>query len=738
MGDNIYLGDRDSVRTPMQWSYDRNAGFSRANPQKLFLPVIIDPEYHYEAINVEAQQNNPSSLLWWLKRLISLRKQHKVFGRGDVRFLRPDHRRILAFVRTLGADRVLVIANLSRFSQPVEVDLSDYEGLEPVEMFGRAVFPKISARPYFLSLGPHSFHWFELREPDERRAAESRREIPTIEVTRSWDSQITASRRQSALEKLLPGYLRGCRWFRGKSRVIAGVRFIDSVAIAVDSEVAQFTLIQVDYVQDSADMYLLPLAFAEGERARALLSDTAHAVIASVKIKPGRSAGRSAGRSSDEPRSGVIYDAMYGDLFARALLQMFTRRKPRPGQGSELTAVTLPGFRALRRAVPDDMKPRVVAVDQTNTSINYGDALIFKLNRQIESGVQPELEVCRYLTEKAHFEYTPRLAGFIHYKRDKFTAAVGLLQQYIPNQGNAWQFTLDSLRAYFDRALSLPEEHRDIRLGPVSLLQRTRAEIPPLVRDCIGPYLVLVRQLGERSAQMHLALAGSDDEPDFAPVAFSTLYQRSLYQAARTTLGSTFELFAKGLGSVPQKWRELARDILARRNELDARLKTVTGARIEAVRSRCHGDFHLGQVLYTGSDFVIIDFEGEPARPIGERRIKRSPLRDVAGMLRSFHYAAVFAAHDLGSRPMDAPKLERWGHIWHSWISAAYLDAYLQTVAGSSLVPEDEKSLCTLLDFYCVDKCIYELGYELNHRPEWVWVPLTGLYNILSPEGQGK
>jgi maltose alpha-D-glucosyltransferase/alpha-amylase len=701
--------------------------FSRANPQKLYLPVIIDPEYHYEAINVEAQQNNSSSLLWWVKRLIALRKQYQVFGRGEVRFFRPEQSSVLAFSRTSDTEHVLVVANLSRFSQGVEINLSDYAGLVPVEMFGRTRFPAITEHPYFLSLGPHAFYWFALEQPTAERAAEAAREIPQIEVTRTWENLIVLGRRQNALEKVLPAYLQSARWFRAKTRTISNARFVDIITIPLSDGNAHFAFIEVSYVQETPDLYLLPLAYAEGERALHLEHDYPQAVIARVRIKPARGSG-------GDVHTGLIYDAVRNDDFARALFKMFGRRKLWQGQDSELMATAMRAFRTLRGPATEELKPRVLTAEQTNTSIAYGDSFIFKLTRLVESGLQPELEIGRYFTEISHFEHVPPVAGALEYQVNGDRAVIGILQGYVPNQGDAWRFTLDSLRSYFDYALSLPQKPTEVDLGPAGLLERSRLEVPQLVREAMGPYLPLVGILGQRTAEMHLALTGPEDS-DFAPDPFSTLHQRSLYQAARTGLVRSFDTLNKRLDAVPEEWRDLARQVLGTRKKVDARLKHITNQRIDTMRTRCHGDYHLGQALYTGNDFVIIDFEGEPARPIGERRIKRSPLRDVAGMLRSFHYAAMFAAHDRGPRPVDMPELERWAEVWHRWVSATYLNAYLQRIAGSGLLPEEDEPLSTLLDFYLLDKCIYELGYELNNRPEWVWVPLLGLHQLLELEG---
>ncbi len=717
MGDNIYLGDRDGVRTPMQWSYDRNAGFSRANPQKLFLPAVIDPEYHYEAINVEAQQNNAQSLLWWVKRLISLRKQHQVFGRGSMRFLRPDNPKILAFVRELDDDRVLVVANLSRFAQAGKLDLSGYEGLIPMEMFGHSPFPRINEQePYFLALGPHEFYWFELTEEDTASQT-PHAELPRLDAPQGWETLLSG---QGDLERVLATYLPTCRWFRGKARRISKVRLTEAVPLEGASG-AQLAFVRVDYVQEDPETYLLPLALADLEMGQKLIEDQYQATIARVAM-------------GDE--SGVLYDASYSDTFARDLLALFSNKNHPRGSDGEISATGFAALQALTSEGLAALSPKRSTAEQSNTSIIFGDELILKLTRVVEFGSQPEIEIGRFLTEKVEFEHVPPLAGAMHYERGSEQAVIGVVQGFVDNQGDAWAFTLDSLSRFFERALSYQEHPTELPIGADSLMARARLDVPDVAKDTIGGYLPLARILGERTAQMHLALARGDLDSTFAPVALSTLHQRSLYQAARTTLNRGFELLESRRRKVPERWQSLVKEVLSNKDRLDEQLRSITGTKIEAARIRTHGDFHLGQVLYTGGDFVIIDFEGEPARPLGERRIKRSPLRDVAGMLRSFHYAAMLASHDPHWPADKQDAVERWSTFWHSWVTAQYLRAYLEVTGGSGLVPASDEQLAALLDFYLVDKCVYELSYELGSRPEWVWIPLMGLLDILKAKGQ--
>ncbi len=723
MGDNIYLGDRDAVRTPMQWSPDRNAGFSRANPQKLFLPVIIDPEYHYEAVNVEAQQNNPTSLLWWMKRLIALRKQHKVFGRGTVTFLRPENPKILAFIRAHGDDRVLVVTNLSRFVQHVELDLSEYEGVAPVELFGHTEFPPIGELPYFLTLGPHSFYWFSLH-PSERPPEFHVEELPVLEATGSWEFVLQRGR-SGRLERALPGYLMNARWFRGKARKISSVRVDDVIPVPTKGGGrAQIALVTVHYVQESPETYVLPVAFARGAKEQRIEHDSPRRVIARVRVKPAKP-------GQGEVQEGILYDAFGDDAFAEALLHLFGRKKRITGQSGDIVSASTRVFRDIRRRHPERLRPHVISAEQTNTSVIFGEQLILKLYRMIEDGQNPDLEIGRYLTERTRFGNIPPMAGALEYQTEERTAALGLLQGYVRNQGDAWKLTLDSLGRYFEDALSWEPGAEEPPFPKTSLLSLSAQPMPDSVSGIIGGYIPLARLLGERTAELHLALAAEREDPEFVPEPLSTLHQRSLYESARTRMTLSFDQLKKHVGRLPDKVQPTARQIVSRRQEIATRLRRIVGKKIDAVRIRCHGDYHLGQVLYTGSDFIILDFEGEPARSIGERRLKRSPLRDVAGMLRSFHYAAISAAHDAHVRPEDVAEVEPWAELWSIYVSATFLNAYLTRADGAPFIPDTRDGLEALLDFHLLEKCTYELGYELNNRPDWAGIPLRGLETIL-------
>ncbi len=727
MGDNFYLGDRNGVRTPMQWSGDRNAGFSRANPQRLILPVVVDPEYHYEPLNVEVQQNNPHSLLWWMKRLIALRKQFKAFGRGSIELLHPHNRKVFAFIRMYEGELIFVVANLSRFAQYVELDLSAFKGRVPIELFGRTRFPPIGERPYFITLSPHSFHWFILVEAvvPAVAAAAPKDELPAIAVRGNWDV-VLQGKAKVHLEKVLPRHLQKRRWFGGKARQIRGVSILDNFSIPYASSPAYLSLVRVEYAQGDPETYVLPLTFASGDRAKEVKEKSPLSAVAYLKAK---------GR--EEETEGLLYDALEEKGICRALLFLMWRRRRLKGSSGELWASPSP---ILFRTPGEELAPleaRLMGGEQSNSSIAYGDRFILKIFRRVEEGVNPDVEITRFLSERTAFQNIAPMAGYLEYRRGRGEVrSLGILQGYVPNQGDAWQYTLDEVGRFFERALTRERQEKKISLPPrEAILDLVDGETQSLAVDMIGRYLELARLLGQRTGELHMALAWHSEDPNFAPEPFTTLYQRSLYQSMRNLTRQTFQLFRDALDGIPEQQREGVREILGREEEILRRFQNLRDRKIAAKLIRTHGDFHLGQVLYTGKDFVVIDFEGEPARSLSERRQKRCPLRDVAGMLRSFHYAAhapLSGKEPSGAlRPEDAAVLEPWAEFWYQWAGASFLKPYLKVVDGASLLPLDREELGFLLECYLLEKAVYELGYELNNRPYWVRIPIRGILSLL-------
>jgi maltose alpha-D-glucosyltransferase/alpha-amylase len=728
MGDNIYLGDRNGVRTPMQWSGDRNAGFSHANPQRLYLPIILDPEYHYEAINVEAQQNNPSSLLWWTKRLIALRKRFKAFGRGTLEFLHPENRKALAFIRRYEDECILVIANLSRFVQCAELDLSALKGMVPVELFGGTRFPPIGELPYFITLGPHTFYWFAI---DSQITAQETIEItplgyqpPMLTIAGSWET-IFLGNGKVDLEEVLPNHLKMRRWFRGKARDIRSAKILEVVPVPNSSAAPHITLVQIDYVEGDPEIYLLPVAAAVGDHADQILKESPHAVIVRFQVK-------------DSDEGGILYDALVGGNFHDVLLQAVARSRRLKGTKGELMAKRTRVFRSILDAGEGPLESWLIKAEQSNTSVVFKDRFILKLFRCIEEGVNPDLEIGHFLTERG-FQHIPPVAGALEYRRGRSKPiTLGILHGFVPNQGDAWEYTQDVLTHYFEHVLARRTELEEISLPEKHLLDGVEGDFDPIAAEMISAFVESARLLGQRTAELHMTLASAPDQPDFAPEAFSKLYQRSLYQSMRNLTGQVFRLLRRGLKDLPAPVREKAQEIVGRENEVIDHFRSILDRKISAMRIRCHGDYHLGQVLYTGKDFVIIDFEGEPAHPVSERRLKRSPLRDVAGMLRSFHYAAyaaIFTQKASGIvREEDLSYLEERAQFWYFWVCVAFLKAYLLAITETSIVPHRRDDLQVLLDAYLMEKAIYELGYELNNRPDWLKIPLQGIQQQLETQ----
>jgi maltose alpha-D-glucosyltransferase/alpha-amylase len=730
MGDNIYVGDRNGVRTPMQWSGDRNAGFSRANPQRLYLPVITDSEYHYATVNVEAQQHNTHSLLSWMKRLIDLRKRYKAFARGDIELLYPENRKVLAFIRRHEDESILVVANMSRFVQYVELDLSAFKGAVPVELFGRSEFPPVGESRYFITLGPHAFYWFalELRNAETVHSDGSPEtsRMPLLTLAGSWD-EIFESSARSVLESVLLDFLKTRRWFGGKARSIQYGRIIESIPMrnGLQSQQSRLLLLRVVYLEGEPETYLMTVAVASGEAADHILTQLPQAVIAHLQSKA-------------EGGTAVVYDALAGPGLPALLLDSVARRRRFKGSAGELVASPTQAFRALYGGGDHPLAPAPLKGEQSNSSIVYGDRLVLKMFRRPDTGVNPDLEIGKYLTEQAQSVRIPPVAGFIEYRRDRSEPmTLGVLQGFVQNEGDAWLYTLDSLRPFFERVLAGASGAEPSDTLPPSdpLVLLAAGELPALASDLIGAYLQSAELIGQRTAELHAALASGSPDNGLAPEAFTPLYQRSIYQSMRGVVSRVFPLLRKQIAGLPEDVSPAAQQVLDREGETLRRFQTVLDREITGMRIRCHGDYHLGQVLYTGTDFVITDFEGEPGRPLSERRLKRSPLRDVAGMLRSFHYAAYAALHDEATRDVIQPEsivvMEAWATFWQTWVSASFLKSYLRVMTDHNVLPRTQDEIQLLLDAFLLEKAVYELGYELNNRPRWVNIPLRGILSLL-------
>jgi maltose alpha-D-glucosyltransferase/alpha-amylase len=722
MGDNIFLGDRNGVRTPMQWSADRNAGFSRANRQRLYLPVITDPEYHYETVNVEAQGQNPHSLLSWMKRLIALRKRHRAFGRGTLELLRPENRKVLAYVRRYESEQILCVANLSRFLQAVELDLSKWKGMVPVELFSGNEMPVVGEAPYFLTLGPHAFYWFSLQpratpmvSSDGTSVASS---LPEIRVAGTWEAALTDGASKERLESIVLGYVRNRRWFAGKARRLKSAFISDVIPVPGAVGGAYLTAVVISYAEGDPDTYQLPLAYANQAEAPHILERWPHSAIAWIRVQ-------------GEEGRGLLYDALGPPAFAEAVLGAIARRRRATGSRGMLIGSTTRAFARLRGAETVRLEAALSVAEQSNNSVVFGERLILKVFRRLEEGVNPELEVGRFLTEKTNFGQIAPLAGSLEYRRDGGEpVSLAVLQGYVPNQGDAWQYTLNTLSHFFHGAGLVDSEPPAMARN---LVQAAAGELPEAAARTIGAYLESARLLGRRTAELHTALASDPTDPAFAPERITPQDHRSIYQSLSGLSMRSTDLLRTQLNKLPTDARDDARQVLELEPRIASILKSFLSRRLTTTRIRVHGDYHLGQVLYTGHDFVIIDFEGEPTRTLYERRLKRLALRDVAGMLRSFDYASQAALRSDQIAAESLPALRKWGRFWVQCVSAAFLKTYLATAGAASFVPHAADDLDLQLNTMLLEKALYELRYELNMRPEWVRIPLRGILEVVTP-----
>jgi maltose alpha-D-glucosyltransferase/alpha-amylase len=721
MGDNIYLGDRNGVRTPMQWNPDRNAGFSAALPARLYFPVIIDPIWGYQAVNVEAQLSDQSSLLHWTRNMIALRKLFQVFGRGSQEFLNPENRKILAYIRqydneaTGSNETVICVANLSRFSQPVSLDLTRFAGMLPVEMLGYVTFPAITTHPYPLTLAPYSFLWFELQPaPKVRESVPVVAKEPVLDLVNQGIKGFLVGPGLQLLQQFLITYLPRQRWFGAKSRTVKGVEMLDYVEFPGHS--AALLVLKLIYDDCITNTYHFPLAIASGEAADLIRASDSSNIVATVITPVG---------------PVILHDAVSREDLRQALLNLIETNGEIKGRVGVLRGCRSRAF-SPNTSGDDPLPAHAGSAEQSNTSLIFGTKLIMKLFRRLEPGENPDTEVCRFLSETARFACIPAFLGDITLSSQSGEpTTVAMLQELVENEGDGWQWTLDELCRYYDSVATLPLPQD---FGPPPTFHLGKEEPAYLAREHAGFYLEGAALLGRRTAEMHLALATPTNNKSFIAEPFTSDDLASDANLIDAQILATLEALKQGISHLTETTADNAALVLGRRAELLSRARTFSSISPADAgqRIRIHGDYHLGQVLRSRSDYIIIDFEGEPARSLASRRAKQSPLRDVAGMLRSFSYAAYAALNAFAQRrPDDAKNLEPWAKIWQNAVSTEFLCGYRHTISGVNphLIPQPQQAQI-LLNAYLLEKALYELLYELNNRPTWVRIPIAGILSL--------
>ncbi len=708
MGDNIFLGDRNGVRTPMQWSPDRNAGFSKTDPERLYLPPVMDSVYGFEAVNVESQLRQSSSLLNWMRRLIAARKAHPAFGRGSLVFLYPGNRKILAYLRSYEGDTVLCVANVSNAPQAAELELSAFKGRVPVEMLGRSAFPPVGDLPYFITLPGYGFYWFLLAEEAEapnwhEPYVSALPEFRTLVLPNGWDDILRGENTRALGERILPEFLPNQRWFAAKEHRIVGVRLADALEMNEDGGSYLVCTINVTVASGDSQQYFLPLALNWDQ---GLTEPFGH--LQSFTLSRARVGADVAS----------VHDAMAAPGFPRALVAAIR---------DEASAPTIRGGRLVCRKSPaldahetDDDNPAIERLgrEQSNTSVFVGETMILKVFRRLEPGVHPELEIGRFLTEVAAFANVPPTLGSVEMiDEHDVPTAIAILQGFVRNQGDGWTFTLD----YLERVLA------QLEFLPAGV------DYDPQEMHVV--YTSMANRLGTRLGELHAALAIETDDPAFQAEPITDVdieAWRNSISVEAEKVHATVERLARD-EAISAKSGTLIEDLLRRWHELLKIIDRPIKLKRQILKTRTHGDLHLGQVVVAGDDFYFLDFEGEPMRDMDARRLKQSPMRDVAGMLRSLNYAALSGVKQRAApRPEVEATLQEAVEVWERLAANALLEGYREATQDCPSVPSETATFQALLDLFLLEKALYEVRYEAANRPEWVTVPLRGLMRLLA------
>ncbi|MFD0986623.1 maltose alpha-D-glucosyltransferase [Methyloligella solikamskensis] len=709
MGDNFFLGDRDGVRTPMQWTADRNGGFSRADPQRLFLPPIQDPIYGFESVNVESQEKDPHSLLNWTKRMITVRKAHTAFGQGSLTFLYPRNRKVLAYLREFDGETILCVFNLSRSAQAVELDLSEKKTLIPVELTGRSIFPAIGTLPYLLTMPAYGFYWFSLMEPaalalEEEPAQQPLPELDTLVLGRGWnlvESQWSETRgRDRFMQSYLPAYVHNQRWFGAKdSRIVHADPIVLGELPREGQESFLLMALDLELSEDQPQRYFLPLALEWGEDN--LHHDNPNMPFVLSKARRG-------------PRAGVIQEAAVTNDFPRILLDAMRDERHLETERGE---IRLEGSRWLSELDLDPEEPiRRMSGEQSNTCMVIGRQVMMKIYRHLRSGIQPELEMSRYLSA-ADFPNAPALLGSMqHVDEDGNETALAACFANIPNQGDGWTVVVDSLDRELEEATFAGENRPDDAGGQ--------------------PYsLSLIETVGRRTAELHRTLAANTDDPAFAPEPVTEEDLSKWVDTIHARANHVFELLMRVDHTLEEHSRGPVDQLIGMRTEFMQKLERLMPRGSRSQKIRLHGDYHLGQVLVAQDDIFIVDFEGEPAKSLEDRRLKAPPARDIASMLRSFDYAANMAVdRQWQTGVAQLSEIEQRAHAWRDAASRTFLEAYTGVLveAGDTVM---DNSAQELLTFFLADKLLYEITYEALNRPAWLWVPAKAALELIQTDG---
>ncbi|KMQ50374.1 Trehalose synthase [Chitinispirillum alkaliphilum] len=717
MGDNHYLGDRNGVRTPMQWNADRNAGFSLANPQKLFLPVIIDPEYQYEALNVETQELNTSSLLWWMRRVISMRRKYKAFARGGIDFIKSDNGNVLTFVRKHEEENILVIVNLSRFSQVVHLDLSEYAGMVPRDMFSDNPFPKIGDSHYVITMGFHDYFWLVLEKEKNFEQLDHKYSIPEITVSENWTEMFWGSHSKYLEKQLLPKYLQARKTAGCRHLPVLETKISEHIQTEVEGKKLLLLFVTVKYPRGIHNMIFLPLSVCTEDAVNSLVNEETGMILAKV----------------NGTTNGYIYDCSFSHDLHKLFLKMMSGPRKLQGKHGVITGYSC-GEKEQKPIAKQLKNVFLLKTRQFSSSFNYDDSFYFKLHRQLEEGIRADVEIGRYLTEHSdHITPTPPFLGAIEYRDGKHCIVLGTMSEYVNNTGTAWGVSLDAAVNYYESVISGDIVEDDPGENESEVLEKSQKSLPDIMDNMIGTFSDKVRIIGSKTAQFHCALASESSHPDYAPEPFTTLYQRSLYQSMRTNTRKIISELRKKLRSLPEDLQSHATFIIESEKEILRMFEDLLTMKPSSIKTRIHGDFRLKQLLNIGNDFVIKDFGNQGDAALSEGRLKRSPLKDVAGIINSFHSVALTALYSSKKMvPVDQTDIHHWADIWVNHVVNLFLDSYIEGIGHTPILPSDKKDMNRLLRLFLLEQSFANLNSALNATPEEITVAIRAIISTLN------
>jgi maltose alpha-D-glucosyltransferase / alpha-amylase len=705
MGDNHFLGDRDGVRTPMQWSPDRNAGFSTVNPQQLYLPVTIDPEYHYQSVNVENEERNLSSLLWWMRRAIALRRTFQAFSRGSMEVVKSNNSSVLSFIRTFGDETVLVVVNLSRFSQFVSFDLARFAGTAPVDIFSGNSFPRISAAPYQMTLGFHDYFWMHLTTDLHADPRVESYTMPVFTVGRQWTDIFDDIAKKRSVLKILPDYLQqrttaGCRL-----KPIRQVDIVDRVHLKHDQFTAVILFVNVHYAEGTADLIFLPLTLEPEDKALAVIGEDKGLIF-----------GLARGEAS-----AVIYDCAFHPLFLEILLEMVRNRRFVRG----LTGVFEGESEGKKNEEGQSATPvaRLVKAGKRNTCVAVDEKTFFKLFRRMEEGANLEIELHKKMSAHDDGVVAQFIGSLTYHGPDAVRYDIGICMDYFHHSRTLWHTAIDAVSQYLEETLASGPQ-ADAPVAPYSAA--AASEMPSILL-----FDKKARIVGDLTARMHRDLAEETNE-EFKVEPFTSYYQRSLYQSFRGLTHRVFTHIEAQLGSMPETQAKELRELIAREKEVVAVFFTALRPLLSSVRMRIHGDYHLHQIMVMDEQYRVCDFEGLSTLSFGERRLKRSPLRDIASMVHSLYTAAHVSLYTVKIQEKDRQLLLPKARQWATLMSKEFVQSYLTSIQGASIVSSNNTETQSLLRIFLLERALCDIEHEIESGRRQLTIALHCLSHYLA------